>query len=181
MKYRSLFFGLASLMLMGSNSNHKSPKLNVLFIVADDLNCDIGAYGNDKAITPNIDKLSKRGVLFGNAHNQYPWCAPSRASFMTGMYPDQTKIKSLRVYLRQAIPDVVTIGQKFRQENYHSVRVGKIFHYHNPRDIGTAGHDDNYTWDQTVNPYGNGTSAKKILSILKGINLRLSTQKRNTY
>lgn len=154
MKFRSLLWVLVSLILMGSNSNPKKPKLNVLFIVADDLNCDIGAYGNTKAITPNINKLSERGVLFGNAHNQYPWCAPSRASFMTGMYADQTKIKSLRVYLRQAIPDVITLGQKFRQENYHSVRVGKIFHYHNPRDIGTAGHDDNYSWDQTVNPYG---------------------------
>ena len=73
---------------------------------------------------------------------------------MTGMYPDQTKIKKLRIYLRQTLPKVITIGQKFKQENYHSIRVGKIFHYHNPRDIGTAGHDDNYTWDQTVNPYG---------------------------
>jgi len=146
-----------------------SEKLNVLLIVADDLNCDIGAYGNDKAITPNIDKLSKRGVLFGNAHNQYPWCAPSRASFMTGMYPDQTKIKSLRVYLRQAIPDVVTIGQKFRQENYHSVRVGKIFHYHNPRDIGTAGHDDFYTWDQTINPYGRDKLEEYKLNKVKDV------------
>ena len=167
MKYRSLFLVLASLILMGSNINHKTQKLNVLFIVADDLNCDIGAYGNVKAITPNIDKLSKRGVLFGNAHNQYPWCAPSRASFMTGMYPDQTKVKSLRVYLRQAIPDVVTLGQKFRQENYHSVRVGKIFHYHNPRDIGTAGHDDNYTWDQTVNPYGRDKVEEYKINTLK--------------
>ena len=154
MKYSSLLWALIGIMLMGFQANPKKPKLNVLFIVADDLNCDIGVYGNSQAITPNIDKLAERGVMFGNAHNQYPWCAPSRASFMTGMYADQTKIKSLRVYLRQAIPDVVTLGQKFRKENYHSVRVGKIFHYHNPRDIGTSGHDDNYSWDQTVNPYG---------------------------
>ena len=167
MKYRSIFWLLTSFILIGSNYNAKKLKLNVLFIVADDLNCDIGAYGNDKAITPNIDKLSERGVLFGNAHNQYPWCAPSRASFMTGMYADQTKIKSLRVYLRQAIPDVVTLGQKFRQENYHSVRVGKIFHYHNPRDIGTAGHDDNYSWDQTVNPYGRDKLEEYKINTLK--------------
>ena len=133
--------------VMSSQSENEAQKLNVLFIVADDLNCDLGVYGNEKVITPNIDKLAKNGVLFGNAHNQYPWCGPSRASFMTGLYPDQTKIKKLRLYLRQAIPEVITIGQKFRQENYHSVRIGKIFHYHNPRDIGTAGHDDSYTWD----------------------------------
>jgi iduronate 2-sulfatase len=91
MKYSSLLWALIGIMLMGFQSNPKKPKLNVLFIVADDLNCDIGAYGNTKAITPNIDKLAEGGVLFGNAHNQYPWCAPSRASFMTGMYTDQTQ------------------------------------------------------------------------------------------
>ena len=130
------------------------PKLNVLFIIADDLNCALGAYGDPLAITPNIDKLAKMGVVFGNTHVQYPLCGPSRVSLMTGLYPDQTKSKKLRLYVRQTIPDVVTIGQKFRKENYHSVRVGKIYHYHNPRDIGTAGHDDSYTWDRTVNPYG---------------------------
>ena len=155
---------------MGSQSISKPPsKLNVLFIVSDDLNCDIGAYGNNVISTPNLDNLAKKGVLFGNAHNQYPWCGPSRASFMTGLYPDQTKVKQLRIYLRQAIPKVITLGQRFRQENYHSVRIGKIYHYHNPRDIGTAGHDDNYTWDQTVNPYGRDKLEEyKVKSLIPG-------------
>ena len=154
-KLKRIYLIILCLPLLGSNKESKNPpRYNVLFIVSDDLNCDLGAYGNQMVVTPNIDKLADRGVLFGNAHNQYPWCAPSRASFMTGLYPDQTNIKKLRVYLRQTLPKVVTIGQRFKQENYHSVRIGKIFHYHNPRDIGTAGHDDNYTWDQTVNPYG---------------------------
>ena len=130
------------------------PKLNVLFIIADDLNCALGAYGDSLAITPNIDELAKKGLIFNNAHVQYPLCGPSRVSFMTGLYADQTKSKELRLYVRQTVPDVVTLGQKFRTENYHSVRVGKIYHYHNPRDIGTSGHDDHFTWDQTVNPYG---------------------------
>ena len=143
------------------------PKLNVLFIVADDLNCALGAYGDPLAITPNIDKLAKQGLIFNNAHVQYPLCGPSRVSFMTGLYPDQTKSKKLRLYVRQTIPDVVTIGQKFRKENYNSVRVGKIYHYHNPRDIGTAGHDDSFTWDRTVNPYGRDKMEEYKLKGLK--------------
>ena len=148
------FLILLFLFISGSKPVMYSDKLNVLFIIADDLNCALGAYGDPLAITPNIDKLAKMGVVFGNTHVQYPLCGPSRVSLMTGLYPDQTKSKKLRLYVRQTIPDVVTIGQKFRKENYHSVRVGKIYHYHNPRDIGTAGHDDSYTWDRTVNPYG---------------------------
>ena len=137
-----------------ASSENDSKKLNILFIIADDLNCDIGVYGNDIVKTPNIDALAKEGVMFENAHVQYPLCGPSRISLMTGLYPDQTKSKDLRLYLRQTIPDVITIGQRFIMDNYNSVRVGKIYHYHNPRDIGTSGHDDHFTWDQTVNPYG---------------------------
>ena len=116
-KFRIVILTILFSLTLESQNLDKKPNLNVLFIVADDLNCDIGAYGNKTVETPNIDKLAKKGVLFGNAHVQYPWCGPSRASFMTGLYPDQTKIKQLRIYLRQAIPKVVTIGQKFRQEN----------------------------------------------------------------
>jgi choline-sulfatase len=132
----------------------KSEKLNVLLIIADDLNCDLGAYGNLIIKTPNIDRLAERGVLFENAHNQYPLCGPSRASFMTGMYTNQTKITNNNMNLRNSVPDVITLGQRFRQHGYQSVRIGKIFHYDNPSAIGTSGNDDIYSWDQTVNPYG---------------------------
>ncbi len=134
--------------------SHSEEKLNVLFIIADDLNCDLGAYGNLVVKTPNIDRLAERGVLFENAHSQYPWCGPSRASFMTGMYTNQTKIIRNNMNLRNSVPDVITLGQRFRQQGYQSVRIGKIFHYDNPSAIGTSGNDDIYSWDQTVNPYG---------------------------
>jgi arylsulfatase A-like enzyme len=144
-----------------------SEKFNVLLIIADDLNCAIGAYGDPLAETPNIDRLAQEGVMFTNAHVQYPLCGPSRVSFMTGLYPDQTKSKELRLHVRQTIPDVITLGQKFRMENYHSVRVGKVYHYHNPRDIGTASYDDPFTWDRTVNPYGRDKIEEHKISFLK--------------
>ena len=134
--------------------SHTSEKLNVLLIIADDLNCDLGAYGNLVVKTPNIDRLAKRGILFQNAHNQYPLCGPSRASFMTGMYTNQTKITKNNMNLRNSVPDVITLGQRFRQQGYQSIRIGKMFHYDNPSAIGTSGNDDIYSWDQTVNPYG---------------------------
>ena len=128
------------------NPTSKNNKLNVLFIIADDLNCDLGIYGNEIVQTPNIDKLSQSSVVFKNAHCQYPLCGPSRASFMTGMYTNQTKITKNNILLRSTVPEVITIGQRFRQQGYSSVRVGKIFHYDNPGTIGTSGMDDIYSW-----------------------------------
>ena len=150
--FLALFF-LFSCSEVEKNTNSKE-KLNVLLIIADDLNCDLGAYGNSVVKTPNIDRFAEKGILFENAHNQYPLCGPSRASFMTGMYTNQTKITSNNMNLRNSIPDVITLGQRFRQSGYQSVRIGKIFHYDNPSAIGTSGNDDIYSWDQTINPYG---------------------------
>ena len=145
---------LLTLSCQPTKKSFKNDKLNVLFIIADDLNCDIGGYGNKTVKTPNIDRLIKNGIVFENTHCQYPLCGPSRASIMTGMYSDQTKITQNNVYLRNAVPDVITMGQRFRQQGYQSVRIGKIFHYDNPSAIGTSGTDDIHTWDQTINPYG---------------------------
>lgn len=146
--------GSKKLNINDKSISYPSEKLNVLLIVADDLNCDIGAYGNSVVKTPNIDRLAERGILFENAHNQYPLCGPSRASFLTGMYTNQTKITRNNMNLRNSIPDVITLGQRFRQQGYQSVRIGKMFHYDNPSAIGTSGNDDIYSWDQTINPYG---------------------------
>ena len=158
MKYIKISLSLLLfVMLFGCDNKkniNKNQKLNVLFLIADDLNCDLGSYGHPQVISPNIDKLAKNGTLFGNVHNQYPLCGPSRASFMTGMYTDQTKMTNNNVLLRTTVPDVITMGQRFKQQGYRSVRIGKIYHYDNPSSIGTSSADDIYTWDQTINPYG---------------------------
>ncbi|HMR83942.1 MAG TPA: sulfatase, partial [Niabella sp.] len=128
--------------------------MNVLFIIADDLNCDLGAYDHYLVKTPNIDKLAKQGMLFTNAFCNFPLCGPSRGSIMTGLYPDQTGHYELRDYIRQHVPDVVTMSQNFMNQGYVAARVGKIYHYDNPNGIGTPGHDDSASWNERYYPRG---------------------------
>ncbi len=127
---------------------------NVLFLICDDLNCDLGSYGHPTVKSPHIDRLAKRGVRFDNAHCQFPLCGPSRASFMTGLYPDQSLVRRNAVYIRERVPNVQTISQMFRHAGYFATRIGKIYHYNVPKHIGTSGHDDPYSWNYTINPLG---------------------------
>lgn len=129
-------------------------KPNVLFISVDDMNCDLGAYGHPLVKTPNLDRLCKLGVRFDAAYCQQPFCGPSRASVMTGLRPDTLDMHTLKHELRQKNPDVVTLGQMFRNNGYYSARAGKIYHYGNPSMIGTDGNDDPATWDERHNPIG---------------------------
>lgn len=140
--------------LVGIGRAADSDKPNVLFLICDDLNCDLGCYGHPVVKSPNIDRLARRGVRFENAYCQYPLCGPSRASFMTGLYPDQTLIHQNAIYVRSRVPNVLTVAQMFRQNGYFATRIGKIFHYGVPRHIGTGGHDDPDSWDYTINPRG---------------------------
>ena len=132
----------------------QNTKINVLFIICDDLNCDLASYGHPKVKSPNIDRLADRGVRFTNAHCQYPLCGPSRASFLTGLYPDQTLVRRNTIYIREHVPNVQTLPQMFRQQGYFATRVGKLYHYNVPKHVGTSGHDDPYSWDYTINPRG---------------------------
>ncbi|MCA9039423.1 MAG: sulfatase [Planctomycetaceae bacterium] len=140
---------------------------NVLFLICDDLNCDIGCYGHPLVQTPNIDKLAARGVRFERAYCQYPLCGPSRASFMTGLYPDQTGIRGNSIFLRETLPDVQSLSQLFRRNGYYATRIGKIYHYNVPKHIGTGGHDDPYSWDRTINPVGRDVEEEHLITSLR--------------
>jgi len=142
-------------------------KPNVLFLICDDLNCDLGSYGHAQVKSPNIDRLAKRGVLFKNAYCQYPLCGPSRASFMTGLYPDQTLIRRNGIYIREHVPNVLTMSQMFRGGGYFATRIGKIYHYNVPRHMGTGGHDDPYSWNRTINPYGRDKEDEDLIFSLR--------------
>ena len=139
---------------------------NVLFLICDDLNCDLGCYGHPMVESPNIDRLATRGVRFERAYCQYPLCGPSRASFMTGMYPDQTLIRKNAICVRERLPDVLTMSQMFRESGYTANRVGKIYHYNVPADIGTDGHDDPDSWDARFNPRGRDKDDESIIFTL---------------
>lgn len=114
---------------------------NVLFIAVDDLNTWLGClngYSNTK--TPNIDRLASQGVLFTNAHCQAPLCGPSRASIMTGLRPSTTGIYGMisDQKIRSENPttrDIQFLPEYFKDNGYHTMGIGKLFHSHAPNDV----------------------------------------------
>lgn len=147
---RSLLLLLASALALVAQQ-----RPNVLFIVSDDLNNDLGCYGHPMVESPNIDRLAARGVRFDRAYCQWPACSPSRTSFMTGLYPEQTGMLSNGGdHFRNHYPDLTTLPQMFANNGYFTGRIGKIFHYGVPRHIGTNGEDDPASWQKVSNPIG---------------------------
>ena len=78
LKYLSLFFLAVISCALSLDAADKQP--NVLFIISDDLNNNLGCYEDPQAKTPNLDKLAARGVQFNRSYCSYPLCGPSRTS-----------------------------------------------------------------------------------------------------
>ena len=112
---------------------------DVLFIVVDDLNDWISLLDEESPVrTPNLKRLAARGTLFTQAYCVSAACNPSRAAVMTGLRPSTTGVYGNRSDWRHAVPDRLTIMERFRRAGYLVTGAGKIFHHH----LNGAFHDD---------------------------------------
>ena len=126
---------------------------NVLLIIVDDMRTQTNvSYGHPFMITPSIDKFAQKpgAVTFTRAYAQAAHCAPSRNSFMSGRYPDTTKIYNVfsdfRMRSNPANP-IIPIPQWFKQHGYLSFGGGKIYHPNHPKM-----NDRPFSWSEgTVN------------------------------
>ncbi len=178
-----LFLSLSTLSIAQNNKNQ-----NILFIAVDDLKPTLNCFGDTMAITPNIDALAAKGMIFTNNQCQQAVCAPSRASLLTGQYPDQTMVWDLQTQIRDMNPDIVTLPQHFKQNGYKTIGAGKIFDY---RSVDKK--MDEPSWTEYANIYQNqwysptfgkpsyyyaSQAAKDTIALLQAEAVKLGVNKR---
>lgn len=158
------WYAWLALMLLSPNFSSAAERMNVLFIISDDLTATaLSCYGNSVCQTPNIDSLAARGTRFTRAYCQGTYCGPSRASFMSGYYPHATGELGYK-NPRPRIGDRATWSEHFKNQGYYAARVSKIFHMGIPGGIeyggdgrdhdGGNGADDERSWTERFNSPG---------------------------
>ena len=69
---------------------------NILWITSEDNGPHLGAYGDEYAVTPSLDRLASRGMIYRNAWSTAPVCAPARTTLISGLYPPSTGSQHMR-------------------------------------------------------------------------------------
>ena len=119
MIYRTSLYLLIFIGFFSCNSVEKTDtKPDVLFIAIDDMNDWTGCLGGmPNSITPSLDRLASKSVLFSNAHCSAPACCPSRASVMTGVSPSTSGVYANQNEWRKypALKNAKTIPEYFRE------------------------------------------------------------------
>ncbi|XP_064607791.1 iduronate 2-sulfatase-like [Liolophura sinensis] len=137
---------------------------NVLFIVVDDLRPSLGCYGYPNVVTPNIDQLASHSMMFTNAFSQQALCGPSRTAFLLSRRPETTKkFDNVESYWRKFPGNFTTLPQHFKENGYHTVSVGKIFH---PGSLSGRTDDYPYSWSEV--PYHPSTEQFRDAKVCKG-------------
>ncbi|GIW78346.1 MAG: iduronate-2-sulfatase [Gemmatales bacterium] len=109
---------------------------NVLFIAVDDLRPHTKAYGVSYAVTPNLDRLARQGMLFERAYCQVPVCGASRSSLLTGLRPTPRRFRTWNARVDRDAPGVMTLPEYFKAHGYECISLGKVFHA--PEDTAKA-------------------------------------------
>lgn len=129
MKMKKYLFTIILSISMAIGYSQDQP--NVLLIMVDDMNDWVGAFGgNQQAITPNIDALAKKSIIFKNAYCSAALCNPSRTSMLTGYNPSTTGVYGNNEVFRdiEGFENTITLPQYFEKNGYNTVAAGKIFH-----------------------------------------------------
>lgn len=122
---------------------------NILIIMADFMGAlTLPPYGNTIAKTPNISALADEGVVFENAYCNYPLCAPSRASLMSGVLPSRIGVFDNGAEFPASIP---TFAHYLRHAGYRCELSGKM-HFVGPDQL--HGFDDRLTTDLVPADFG---------------------------
>jgi len=125
----------------------QASKPNVLFIAIDDLRDWVRYLGYEQVKTPNLDRLSQRGVTFTHAYCASPVCNPSRTALMSGQRSSTTGVYSNSIDWRPLV-QVTTLNEHFRNNGYYVCGAGKIYHGSYPRDKDW----DDYQHERTTDP-----------------------------
>jgi len=126
----------------GTGTEESTPRpLNVVFVVVDDLACELGCYGVEGLSTPHVDRLAAAGILFEAAYCQSAICNPSRSAMLTGCRPETNGVRDLHTSYRDALPDCVVLPELFRRTGYVTRALGKVHH-------GDGSLDDERAWSE---------------------------------
>lgn len=130
---------LAFLIISGCSTESEQERPNILWIVSEDNSPFIGAYGDSLAVTPNIDRLADRGILYENAFATTPVCAPARFTIITGLYGNSMGTEHMRS--TYPVPDFVKFFPRYlREAGYYTTNNVK-------KDYNTV--DQPEAWDQS--------------------------------
>lgn len=131
MFFKSIGFFLFGLLASLSAKSIEPTHPNILFILVDDLGYgDLSCQGGKDIQTPNIDQLFSKGIRFANFYANSPVCSPTRASLMTGCYPDMVGVPGvIRThetnswgYFKENAP---TLPQMLKSAGYQTAIIGK--------------------------------------------------------
>lgn len=138
---------LLSLLLYGCQTAPPEDRPNIVWINAEDIGPALGCYGDPLAVTPHLDALAQRAVLFRQALAVAPICSPSRSALVTGMYPTTLGTEHLRS--ETPIPDFVqTLPEHFREAGYFTSLYGKTDYNFEPEGLWTYWEPDEAPWRQ---------------------------------
>ncbi len=138
LKKTGLFF-ILGFFLFGCSEPDTKELPNILWITSEDNSAFIGAYGDDYADTPNLDKLAEAGIVYENAYATTPVCAPARFTLITGTYGNRMGTENMRSV--NPIPDNIRFYPAYLKDlGYHTTNNVK-------KDYNTV--DQPEAWDES--------------------------------